>query len=129
MKLWATLLSLLLLMPFAQAQSPKTRRAPNAVPETGALQTKQSQLPIRRVVLYSNGVAYFERRGQVAGDKDTAETKLLIARYVAKAGEQETRLEQLAAEKRAATGEAKKLQDDLSAAIRALNVDHKLEGQ
>jgi hypothetical protein len=66
-------------------------------------------------------------RENIKALKDTAETKLLIARYVAKAGEQETRLEQLAAEKRSATGEAKKLQDDLNAAIRALNVDRKLE--
>src|SRR6266852_1583977 len=47
---------------------PQTRRAPR----TPALQTAASRpstqtLPIRRVMLYSNGVAYIERRGAVTG--------------------------------------------------------------
>jgi len=47
---------------------PQTRRAPR----TPALQTAASRpstqtLPIRRVMLYSNGVAYIERRGVVSG--------------------------------------------------------------
>ena len=38
--------------------------------ETTAKQTAVTQLPIRRVSLYSNGVAYIERRGIVSGDAE-----------------------------------------------------------
>jgi hypothetical protein len=57
---------------------------------------------------------------------ETAEARQLIARYVAKAGEQETRLEQIAAERRLANSEAARLQAELEAAIRALALDRKL---
>ena len=33
-------------------------------------QTADNKLPIRRVILYSNGVAYVERRGIVSGNAD-----------------------------------------------------------
>ncbi len=65
-------------------------------------------------------------RENIATLKDTAETKQLIARYVAKAGEQETRLEQLAKEKREAVLEKVRLQSDLSAAIRAMSLNRQL---
>ncbi len=70
-------LSILLLLIFAitaPAQMRNTRRpvpvrpasvkaiTKPATPEAGA------QLPIKRVILYSNGVAYIERRGMVSGD-------------------------------------------------------------
>ena len=52
-------------MRLAQKPVRQTRQtAPKA--ETGAV----SQLPIRRVILYSNGVAYVERRGFVSGDAE-----------------------------------------------------------
>ena len=55
--------SLLSVNGFAQ-----TRRAARAVtaPTLNAKTTTQT-LPIRRVILYSNGVAYIERRGTVTG--------------------------------------------------------------
>ena len=59
---------------------------------------------------------------------DKAEAKPLVARYVAKAGEQETRLEQIATERRGAASERAALQAELDAAIRALALDRKLEG-
>jgi chromosome segregation ATPase len=65
-------------------------------------------------------------RENISTLKDTPETKQLIARYVAKAGEQETRLEQLAKEKREALLERNRLQNELSATIRALTFDRKL---
>ncbi len=41
---------------------------PQAVPGGGAVARAAAQsLPLRRVILYSNGVAYFERRGRVTG--------------------------------------------------------------
>src|SRR6185295_12602959 len=44
----------------------QTRRAPRAtMPRTSTANTQA--LPIRRVILYSNGVAYIERRGTVSG--------------------------------------------------------------
>lgn len=40
-------------------------------PQTPLFQANySSQLPIRRVVLYSNGVAYIERRGMISGDAE-----------------------------------------------------------
>src|SRR5437868_13621844 len=73
MKCTATLLSLLLLVPVVQAQTPKPRRpTAAAAAEPGVLQSPKPQLPIRRVVLYSNGVAYFERRGQITGHAEVS---------------------------------------------------------
>src|SRR6266852_9878026 len=46
----------------------QTRRAPRAVATQAAtVRTTAQTLPIRRVILYSNGVAYVERRGKVSG--------------------------------------------------------------
>lgn len=57
------LVSLLSVHSFAQ-----TRRAARAVaPQAVATRSNTQTLPIRRVVLYSNGVAYIERRGTVSG--------------------------------------------------------------
>jgi hypothetical protein len=50
----------------------------------------------------------------------------LIARYIAKAGEQETQIEGLARERKAKTAEHAQLQEELAAAIRALAIDRKL---
>jgi hypothetical protein len=72
-----TTLSVLLLFVFAftvPAQNLKARaaRRPAPVklaPAAGApSQTAATLLPIKRVILYSNGVAYIERRGFVTGD-------------------------------------------------------------
>lgn len=47
---------------------PQTRRAPRALaPPTATGRVNTQTLPIRRVILYSNGVAYIERRGTVSG--------------------------------------------------------------
>ena len=54
------------------------------------------------------------------------EARQLIARYVAKAAEQETRIEQITSEKRAAAAERAQLQSALDAAILALDIDRKL---
>jgi hypothetical protein len=56
----------------------------------------------------------------------TAEARQLIARYVQKADQQETRLEQLAQEKQAATEERARLQTQLDAALRALTLERNL---
>jgi hypothetical protein len=56
----------------------------------------------------------------------TAEARQLITRYVQKADQQETRLEQLAQEKQAAEAERSRLQTQLDAAIRALTLDRDL---
>src|SRR5215213_451930 len=52
-------------MRLAKQPVKQTRQVP-AKSETGAV----NQLPIRRVILYSNGVAYVERRGIVSGDAE-----------------------------------------------------------
>jgi hypothetical protein len=56
----------------------------------------------------------------------TAEARQLIARYVAKADQQETRLEQLTKEKQAALEERQSLQSQLAAAIRSLDINRNL---
>jgi len=56
----------------------------------------------------------------------TAEAKQLIARYVAKADQQETRIEQLTKERQLANEERGRLQPQLDAAIRALSLDRNL---
>lgn len=70
----AALLTLLFcLLPDAQAQTRNPRR-PRTAPAASAVtdsappaSPSAATLPLRRVILYSNGVAYFERRGTVTG--------------------------------------------------------------
>jgi hypothetical protein len=56
----------------------------------------------------------------------TPEARQLIARYVQKADQQETRLEQLAKEKQAAEEESARLQAQLDATLRALSLERDL---
>ncbi|HUQ31866.1 MAG TPA: hypothetical protein VM095_07095 [Pyrinomonadaceae bacterium] len=56
----------------------------------------------------------------------TAEAKQLIARYVAKAGEQESRIEQLTKDRKALADERARLQQELDAAIRSLDINRNL---
>ena len=65
-------------------------------------------------------------RENIKALKDTAETKQLIARYVAKAGEQETRFEQIATERREVTAERAQVQIELDGAIRGLALNRNL---
>ena len=53
----------------------------------------------------------------------TAEAKQLIARYVAKAGEQESRIEQLTKDRKAISEERARLQVELETAIRSLDIN------
>ena len=59
---------------------------------------------------------------------ETAEAKQLITRYVAKADQQETRIEELTKEKQTVIAERARLQTQLDAAIRALSLDRNLGG-
>jgi hypothetical protein len=65
-------------------------------------------------------------RKNIEALKDTPETKQLLARYVAKAGQQESRLEQIAGDKKTASAEVTQLQKELDTAVRALALDRKL---
>jgi hypothetical protein len=65
-------------------------------------------------------------RENIATLKNTNEAKQLVARYIAKAGEQETRLEQISKEKRAAQDAMAKLTAEFDAAVRALVIDKPL---
>ncbi|HKQ91880.1 MAG TPA: hypothetical protein VJZ77_14405 [Blastocatellia bacterium] len=65
-------------------------------------------------------------RENISTLKNTNEAKQLVARYIAKAGEQETRLEQIAKEKRAAQEALAKLTAEFDAAVRALVIDKPL---
>jgi hypothetical protein len=62
-------------------------------------------------------------RENIKALKETAEAKQLIARYVSKANEQESRIEQITAERKNAASERARLQGELDAAIRAFVID------
>lgn len=65
-------------------------------------------------------------RDNIGALKNTADAKQLVARYIAKAGEQETRLEAIAREKRQAQAELTKLIAEFEAAVRGLKLERKL---
>ena len=68
MKLIASLMLSLLITFSANAQPRKPRPSPpQPAAENSKLPNPQSALPLKRVIIYSNGVAYFERRGTVTG--------------------------------------------------------------
>ena len=57
----------------------------------------------------------------------TAEAKQLITRYVAKANDQETKLEEIEKERRSLSSERSRLQAELASLIRGLELERKLE--
>lgn len=67
-----TTLSILLLLTFSVSLTAQTRIAKRTATTKpapiAASSNSTSQLPIKRVILYSNGVAYIERRGMVSGN-------------------------------------------------------------
>lgn len=65
-------------------------------------------------------------RQNITALNSTAEARLLITRYVAKADTQESRLEQLEKDRRAALEEQARLQAELNAAIRSFSLDRTL---
>lgn len=65
-------------------------------------------------------------RENIATLKNTNEAKQLVARYIAKAGEQETRLEEITKEKRATQDALSRLTAEFEAAVRALVIDKPL---
>ncbi|HYH84211.1 MAG TPA: carboxypeptidase regulatory-like domain-containing protein [Pyrinomonadaceae bacterium] len=91
-----------------------------------------------RVAAAANRVAEIDREiAEIGADQKrlrdniealtkTAEARQLIARYVSKADQQETRLEQLARDKQAAAEERARLQAQLDAAMRALALKREL---
>ncbi len=62
-------------------------------------------------------------RENISTLKNTNEAKQLVARYIAKAGEQETRLEQIVKDKREAQAALAKLMTEFDAAVRALTIN------
>jgi len=59
---------------WAQAQPGKTRPGPSKEPAAAgeAKEPAAAKLPIRRVVLYKNGVGYFEHLGRLHGNQDVS---------------------------------------------------------
>src|ERR1043166_1796636 len=60
---------MLVLVVSSASTSASTRRSTATSPEA---QTQRPTLPIRRVTIYNNGVAYIERRGTVTGHAEIA---------------------------------------------------------
>ena len=61
----------LLTGPVSAQENPKAKPKPADARETSAPSTDESaRLPVRRVVLYKNGVGYFEHLGHVRGSQD-----------------------------------------------------------
>lgn len=67
MKLKVLIITIVLCSLNVQAQVRSPRRPAQVRPRGVAATTRGQTLPIRRVILYSNGVAYIERRGMVSG--------------------------------------------------------------
>jgi hypothetical protein len=71
MKVISVFAMLVVLSPSGLAQSrtarQSVRRPPVNASQTPADRAAGQSLPLHRVILYSNGVAYFERRGTVTG--------------------------------------------------------------
>jgi hypothetical protein len=65
-------------------------------------------------------------RENIKALSETADARSLIARYVAKVNEQETRIEQLTNERRTKVTARQQLQSQLDAAIRSLALDRRL---
>jgi predicted nucleic acid-binding Zn-ribbon protein len=65
-------------------------------------------------------------RENIQALNSTAEARMLIARYVQKADQQETRIEQLTKEKQTVEQERQRLQSQLDAAVRSLVLDRNL---
>jgi hypothetical protein len=56
----------------AAASVPKQAAAPETREHPAAAESAAGKLPIRRVVLYKNGVGYFEHLGRVRGNQDVS---------------------------------------------------------
>src|ERR1043166_6121096 len=67
MKIALLVLGIFVCASVGEAQRPRNVAAAKPVMQSASSATSNS-LPIRRVILYSNGVAYIERRGYVTGD-------------------------------------------------------------
>jgi hypothetical protein len=65
-------------------------------------------------------------RENISALNSTAEARQLIARYVSKADQQETRIEQLTRDKHEAAAERQRLQAELEAAVRTLQIKRQL---
>ncbi len=63
-------LLLVLVCPLSGFMQVARNKRVTAIPETKRPAEAANQLPIRRVILYSNGVAYIERRGFVSGNAE-----------------------------------------------------------
>ena len=60
----------LLVGPISAEENPKTQTKTTDTRETSAASIESTRLPVRRVVLYKNGVGYFEHLGHVRGIQD-----------------------------------------------------------
>jgi hypothetical protein len=73
MRLWVTAVSLAFSALIATAQSNSTNPAPSkagkARSSASPVAAEQVPLPVRKVVLYKNGVGYFEHAGSVSGNQ------------------------------------------------------------
>jgi len=72
MKKWIILLTVLVCSLAANSQTLRDKRVTllKAIKPVSATASSATTLPIRRVILYSNGVAYIERRGMVSGNAE-----------------------------------------------------------
>jgi hypothetical protein len=94
------------------------------------LRTRISTLESRKAAIDAEIAAIGEDQARLRENikalAGNAEAKQLIARYVAKADEQETRIEQLTKERQTAGEESGRLQAQLNTAIRSLSLDRNL---
>jgi len=90
------------------------------------LATAQSRIAAIEGEIAEIGADQERLRENIEALAKTPEARQLIARYIQKADQQETRLEQLAKEKQAAEAESARLQSQLDAMLRALSLERDL---
>ena len=66
-QLWTVILLAVTTTSFAQINS---QAATSEKPTSSVTSPEQSRLPVRRVVLYKNGVGYFEHSARIHGDQE-----------------------------------------------------------
>jgi len=64
------LVSLAVVLPFPSGAQQQQRPVPAKTVQTSATEPQAPDMPVRRVVLYKNGVGYFEHLGHVRGNQD-----------------------------------------------------------
>jgi hypothetical protein len=107
----------------------KAAKSPPPVPAVGE---STGRLPVKRVVLYKNGVGYFEHSTRGHGNQDlkalkgSSEEKALLQRYTRQLDSQEDRLNTLSKEISDLQEKRTREQEKLDRMVQEITLDHNL---